>query len=196
MKKDLLKELKLQKYSSKKKDRLAFKAIVNKLEKKNYKITRPGYKILKKQKKACVITKYMIAVTEKKRFRLIKFNLKLIKNQIKKCKSKELIVFLHIRNKVNKNKHLNLLILNLKTKKVTRIDPSSPIRTKITIKKVKKELVPFFKKIGFQFTGYDDRSKVIKHGKLCRYAAPAEYIYGKKTNYKILKKVIIDYFKK
>jgi hypothetical protein len=87
---------------------------------------------------------------------------------------------------------LNLLVI--KNKKVTRIDPSYSSHTKLTDKKVKKELGPFFEKFGLTFTGYDHRSKPMKHGKLCRYAAPAEYIYGRRLNHKILKKFIIEYF--
>jgi len=195
MKKDLLKELKLQKYTSNKKDRLAFKNIVSLLEKKTHKISKPGLKILRKRGKSCV-TNYFRAINEKNQFRLVRKNIKYLKRRLKTCKHKEIVIFLHIKNKVTDKSHLNLIIINTLTKKVTRIDPTSPIHTTITDKKVKKELIPFFKKFGLTFTGYDYRSKVIKHGKLCRYAAPAEYIYGRKLNHRILKKFIINYFSK
>jgi len=194
MKKDLLKKLKLQKYTSKKKDRLAFKKIVSQLEKKTNKISKPGLKILKKYGKSCIVSKYLIGINKKNKFVIVKKHLEYIRRALKRCKKKELVIFLHIHNKVTGNEHLNLLIVNTVTKKVTRIDPTSPIHTTITDKKVKKELIPFFKKLGLTFTGYDNRSKVIKHGKLCRYAAPAEYIYGHKLNHKILKKFVINYF--
>jgi hypothetical protein len=120
---------------------------------------------------------------------------KLIKKSLSKCKKKELVIFVHIHNRVTGNEHLNLLIVNTKTKRVTRIDPTSSKTSKITEKKVKKELNKYFKKFGYKYLGYDRRSKIIKHGKLCRYAAPAEYIYGKRLNHNILKKIIINYFK-
>ena len=196
MKKDLLKELKLQKYTSNEKDGLAFKNIVSQLEKKTHKISKPGVKILKKYGEPCVIGKYLIGTNKKNKFVVVKKNLEYIRRSLKRCKKKELVIFLHINNKVTGNKHLNLLIVNTVTKKVTRIDPTNARHTTITNKKVKKELIPFFKNLGLTFTGYDHRSKFIKHGKLCRYAAPVEYIYGRKINHKILKKFVINYFEK
>jgi len=189
MKKDLLEKLKHQRFTNN--DRLAFKNLVSQLENKTHKISKPGIKILKNHGKTC-ISKYIRAVNEKNKFRLTKKRTNYLKKWLKRCKNKELVIFVHIKNKVTGNNHLNLLIV--KGKKVTRIDPTNPKKTKITNKKVKKELIPFFKKFGLNFVGYDHRSKFINHEKLCRYAAPAEYIYGRKLNHRILKKVIIDYF--
>ena len=134
----------------------------------------------------------MRAINGSSKFYLTKKRINYLKRQLKRCKNKEIVIFLHIDNKVTGNKHLNLLVI--KNKKVTRIDPTDSKYTKITDKKVRRELGPFFEKFGLTFTGYDHRSKPMKHGKLCRYAAPAEYIYGRKLNHKILKKFIIEYF--
>jgi hypothetical protein len=192
----LLTLLKKQPYSKKLSDRKKFKDLVVRLENKTNKISSPGIKILKKNPKACILRKYLITKNTSKKFKINNKNLSTyILNSIKRCKKKELVLFVHIDNYVTGNKHLNLLVINLKTKKITRIDPTSSKTTTITNKKVKKELIPYFKKIGFDFTGYDYRSKIIKHGKLCRFAGPAEYIYGKKLNYNILKKIIVNYFK-
>ena len=193
-KRSLLKQLKLQKYSDKLVDRRKFKKLVIKLENKTQKITSPGIKILTKRGKTCVMSRYLIGKNKKKQFILTTKRIKYLKNKLKKCNFKELVVFLHINNEVTGNKHLNLLIVNLKNKTVSRIDPTDPNFTTITNKKIKKGLNPFFKKLGLTFIGYDHRSKIIKHGKLCRYAGPAEYIYGRRLNHKILKKFIIDYF--
>ena len=193
-KKALLIKLKLQSYSDKLSDRRKFKEIVSALEKKTHKNSKPGIKLIKKYSDACVLGNYMRAINYVDNFKLTKKRIKYLGQQIKKCKKKELVIFVHINNKVTGNKHLNILVLNLHSKEVTRIDPSDSKLTNITNKKVKNELVPFFKTMGFNFVGYDKRSKVIKHGKLCRYATPAEYIYGSKLNHSILKKFIINYF--
>ena len=187
-----LKLLKKQRYSANLEDRRKFKALVTLAENKTRKISRPGIKLIQKYKKnvSCVRKKYWVAENNLNSFKLIK------KNNNFNCKKKELVIFLHIHNKVTGNEHLNLLIVNTITKKVTRIDPTSSRTSKIKEKNVKKELFPFFKKFGYRYSGYDHRSKVIKHGKLCRYAGPAEYIYGRKLNHRILKKFIINYFKK
>jgi hypothetical protein len=182
--------LQKQKYTSKLSDRRKFKKLVTLMERKTNKISKPGIKILTKHGKACVRRSYWVAVNNKDSFKLIKKNFNL-----RNCKKPELIIFLHIHNRVTGKEHLNLLIVNLKNKTVSRIDPSSPNGTKITEKKVKKELGKYFKQFGYNYIGLDYRSKVIKHGKLCRYAVPAEYIYGRKLNHRILKKFIINYFK-
>jgi hypothetical protein len=194
MKKDLLQQLKDQMYSVK--DRFAFKEIVTKLENKTQKISKPGIELLKRDGRSCVMVKYLRATNTKEAFVLTKKRKKYLSRQILSCKKEELVIFFHITNRVTGNKHLNLLIVNFKNKTVSRIDPTSSNYTKITDRKVKKELIPFFKKFGLQFIGYDYRSKVIKHGKLCRYTGPAEYIYGQKLNYKLLKQFIISYFEK
>lgn len=194
MKKDLLQQLKNQNYNAK--DRFAFKEIVTKLEHKTQKISKPGIELLRRDGRSCVMVKYLRAINTKDYFVLTKKRKKYLSRQILSCKKEELVIFLHITNRVTGNKHLNLLIINFKNKTVSRIDPTSSRITTITKKKVKKELVPFFKQFGLRFIGYDDRSKVIKHGKLCRYAGPAEYIYGKKLNYSLLKRFIVSYFTK
>lgn len=193
-KRSLLIKLNAQSYSDKLSDRRAFKAIVTSLEKKTHKSSKPGIKLIRKYSDVCVLGNYMRAVNNIDSFVLTKKRKKYLINRIKKCDKKELVIFLHINNKVTGNKHLNILILNLQSNEVSRIDPSDPTITTITDRKVKNGIGPFFKSIGFIFKGYDPRSKVIKHGKLCRYAAPAEYIYGSKLNHNILKKFIFDYF--
>ena len=39
------------------------------------------------------------------------------------------------------------------------------------------------------------KSKIIKHGGLCRYATPLLYTHGKRLTHKILKKTVINYLK-
>jgi hypothetical protein len=66
----------------------------------------------------------------------------------------------------------------------------------LTNKKIKDGLEKFFnkRKININYIGFDKKSKFIKHGGLCNYAAPVEYLLGQKTTMGKLKKYIIRYF--
>lgn len=175
----LLKKLKATKYN--KKNVLKFKHLVFKLE--STRPVRHPYQILLKGH-GCVSKKYMYSVNNKKSFKIIK-----------KFKVRDnCIIPLHINNKVTDKKHLNLLIV--KNKKVTRIDVSSQKHTKIKEKNITSSLKRFFSKQGYKYIGMDKRSNIIRHGGLCKYVTPLEYIYGKKINHRIIKKEIIKFFSK
>jgi hypothetical protein len=146
----------------------------------------PVYYFLRKK---CVLKKFLHSKNTKNRFKITG---KLI---IPKCKKKEIIIPLHINNKIHKKFHLNLLIINIKRGEVTRIEPTSPQVTKINKKFVTKELTNYFKKYNLKYIGIDRRSSYRKHYRLCKYVAPAEYLYGKKLNNIILKKIIKRYIK-
>jgi len=155
-------------------------------------VKKPGIKIIKQHCKGCCVRhRYLMSVNTKRSFKLKSF--KKI-NLYGKCK--EIVLFLHIDNKVFNKKHLNLLIVNTRTKRVTRIDPSNSKSTKIEPSNVKKELKRYFTTLGYHYMGMDPRSKVIKHHSQCRFAAPYLYIYGKKLTSKKLDKLIKNFYKK
>ena len=54
-------------------------------------------------------------------------------------------------------------------------------------------MTKYFNKYKLKYCGFDKRSKFINHHRLCRYAAIAEYIYGKKLTIKKFRKMIINY---
>jgi hypothetical protein len=87
------------------------------------------------------------------------------------------------------------LIINKKEKKVTRLDPSPGRKAKIFNKNVNKGLNDFFKNYGFKFIGFSKKSKIIKHGGMCRFATPLLYTHGKKLTHRILKKTVLNYLK-
>ena len=117
-----------------------------------------------------------------------------ITNKIKINKKKKIFLLpVHINNKVTKNKHLNLLIFNNKKKTITRIEPSDDKRTKIKRKAYKKAVEKAFK--GYTFLGFDKKSSFINHNHQCRFAVPAEYMYGNRVTIKKIKNLIKEYKK-
>jgi hypothetical protein len=175
-------------------DRSLFKKEVKKLE-LLHKTKKPGISlILKSKKKCCILTDYLSGTNKMNSFIINNGQSKKLKSVLKKCKKPEIVLFLHIYNAIKKKSHLNLLIINTVKGVVTRIDPSDTKLTQITSAKFRKAFKPFFKKFGLKFVGFDKRSKVFKHGGLCRYATPAEYIYGRSINFPKLKKIIKSYF--
>lgn len=159
----------------------------------------------------CIPDRYMFAVNTKKQFRIDKWRTGL--SFLKNCKKRELIIPLHIDNKITHRYHLNLLILrkkrnnkqnnkqnNIWNKKniwnITRIEPTNIRKNKLTNIRIKDGLEIFFnkRKININYLGFDKKSKFIKHGGLCNYAAPVEYLLGRKITINKLKKYIIRYF--
>jgi hypothetical protein len=163
-------ELKKTTYSYK--NRFKFRKIVNRLE-KNINLTPINVFLQNYQK-------YMYSVNTKSRFYITR-GVKIKKN---------MVIPLHINNKVTGKQHLNLLIVNNGI--VTRIDPSK--NRSIKNKNVTRALVKYFKRFNLQYKGFDKRNKTIKHGGLCRYVTPLVYLYGKSINYRLIKKKIIEYF--
>ena len=197
---NLFLKLKKHKLSNIKHERKGFKRLARQIEvkckkiKKKFKIKPPLYYVLKGHN---VSDKYLNCVNTKKSFKCKKFNFnRMIKNaKINPNFDGKILLPVHIKNIIFKKAHLNVLIINTKTKKITRLDPSNEKSSKILNKHVFKGLNKFFKKFGYKFTGYSRKSKTILHGGLCRYASPALYIYGKKLNHQILKKLVLNYLK-
>ncbi len=100
---------------------------------------------------------------------------------------------LDIRNAPHNVNHLNILLINGNT--VTRIDPSFIRKTKLYSSKIDPVLKEYLDKYKLKYTGMSKRNKFINHHRLCRYAAPAIVLHGKRLTHKILKKMILDYFK-
>jgi hypothetical protein len=143
-----------------------------------YKITPIEYFLRNKGK---LSKRYMRAVNNLDKFKI---------NTSFKLKKGTKFIPLHIRNNVRGKTHLNLLIIN--GNNVYRIEPSSEKYTKIKEKNVKKALSKFFKKYSMKYRGFYKNSKSIKHGRLCRFVSPLEYLY-KNIRYSQIKREIIKY---
>ena len=147
---------------------------------KNNKKSREHIYFILKNKKVNIFEKYIYCINKLNQFIIKSYKLKL------KLKKGINILPVHILNKVHHGKtHLNLLIIDTKTKKVTRLDPTPQKISEIKTKLVHASFKKFFKKIGYKFTGFSKKNKFIKHGGLCRFATPALYIYGKKLKNKL-----------
>ena len=151
--------------------------------------TEPLYSILK-NKNVHILRKYMYCNNTKKSFTIKSYKFRKLKKGIN-------ILPVHIHNAVHNGKtHLNIFIIDTRTKKVTRLDPSYQKYTKILTHNVHKSCRRFFKKIGYTFTGFSKKNRFIRHGGLCRFSTPGLYIYGKRLNHPILKKMVLDYLSK
>ena len=186
----LFRKLKKCKYSNGKMRK--FKNLVHKLELKlrcrktnvggiiKYNITPLEFFIKSKK----LSSRYIIAKNTLKKFTIIRGT-----RSITSIK----LIPLHINNLVHHKSHLNLLVIL--GKRIFRIDPTSPSKTKIKTKNVNKTLSKYSIKRGMIYSGMYSRNKIIKHGGLCRYVTPLVYVYGKSLNHRIIKKEIISYFK-
>jgi hypothetical protein len=89
--------------------------------------------------------------------------------------------------------HLNILIIDLKTRQVWRIEPNDV--NSENIKRYSNALSSFFKPLGITYSGFYPSSCPIKHGGLCRYVVYAQYLYGKNLSYNNVKNVILQFLK-
>jgi hypothetical protein len=152
-------------------------------------------KIFKKfHKQPCMSKKGMVFIKRTGKKITIITKPKFILNSINRCKDKNkkhIVVPISIKNTITGKKHLNLLILNPNRKYVWRIDPSYQFfKNKVFLK---KHIRVFFEELGYKYKGFYPRRTHLRHGKLCKYAAAAEYLFGKSLTHKKLKKIIISY---
>ena len=89
--------------------------------------------------------------------------------------------------------HLNILIIDLKTRQVWRIEPNDVDSE--NIKRYSNALSSFFKPLDITYSGFYPSSCPIKHGGLCRYVVYAQYLYGKNLSYNNVKNVILQFLK-
>ena len=138
-----------------------FHRLVKRLEKK-IKI-QPIFGLIKNR---CISKKYLISENTKGSFKITRgVNIK----KLIKCKrSNEILIPVHIRNKIHKSFHFNILVINKRTKTVTRIEPTNDKKTKINRQHFTKEMTKYFNKYGLKYKGFDKRSRFINHHRLCR----------------------------
>ena len=198
--KTLFKKLREHPLTDIREERRGFKKLARKIEvkiKKNVdiKLKPPIYFILKDY---CVSNKYLNCDNTKYSFKVKKFNFeRMLREGEQNPKfDGKILLPVHIENRIFGKAHLNVLIVNTKTKKVTRLDPSREKTSRIYDRNVSIGLNKFFNKRGYEYTGYSKKSKIILHGGLCRYATPALYIHGKKLTHPILKEMVINYLVK
>ena len=188
----ILKKLIITNYSRNK--YTSFKRIFHKLEKKHNKKTSPlQFLIGKKKKKVRISRKYLYATNTKKGFKVTSPK-KFITLLLKDTKKKIIILPVHIDNKVHSVKHLNILVINLSKKTVTRIESTSPKKSRIKTILVTKSYKRFFKQFGFKYLGIRKGTKYLTHHGMCRFATPLMYLYSK-NNYSQIKKAVVDYSK-
>jgi len=143
--------------------------------------------------KKCVVNKYSVLTNFKDKIKINKLNLPNKKN----CR--ELVLPVHVNNRVTGNKHLMIFVMKLAKNRITkiyRIDPSNSKRTSITEAKLNRAFKHFKKRnVNYNYAGFHKKSRIFIHKHTCRFATPLLYKYSTKLNNKLYKKKIIEYFR-
>jgi hypothetical protein len=142
----------------------------------------------------CIFEKYFV-VNQFSGIVTINAKIDEIKEIIDNCKYSRVIIPMYIRIRETKKigYHLNLLIVDIPSRKVYRIEPNDV--SKQNINNFENALRAFFRPLNLTFSGFYDDTCPIKHGGLCRYVAYAQYIHGKNMTYAKVKEVILQFLK-
>ena len=118
-----------------------------------------------------------------------------IKEVLDNCKYARLVIPMIIRIRETKKiwYHKNLLIVDIPSRQVWRIEPNDV--SKQNINNFENALRAYFKPLNLTFSGFYPETCPIKHGGLCRYVAYAQYIYGKNMTYAKVKEVVLQFLK-